>query len=243
MSRPPGGGRPVAAADAVAERQRWVATREERIAALRRVDVRAATAIVEAAGGADGDGKDEPDLAAPPWRRGRGGTALGRAVHAVLQSVDFDTGSGCAEIARAQAAAEGISDSAATVARLAEAALSSAVVREAVASGRYWRELYVAAPVGSTIVEGFVDLAYDRGDGGLVIVDYKTDAVRSDADIDTAVRRYRLQLATYALALEALGQPVVAGVLLFVGGGVARARTIDDIAVAAAEVRQLLGGA
>ena len=40
-------------------------------------------------------------------RRGRGGAALGRAVHAVLQSIDLETGEGIDATARAQAAAEG----------------------------------------------------------------------------------------------------------------------------------------
>ena len=44
-------------------------------------------------------------------RRGRGGAALGRAVHAVLQSIDLETGDGIDATARAQAAAEGIPQS------------------------------------------------------------------------------------------------------------------------------------
>ena len=42
-----------------------------------------------------------------------------------------------------------------------------------------------------------------RTPDGLVVVDYKTDAWRDDADLDAKVARYRLQGASYALALEA----------------------------------------
>ena len=44
----------------------------------------------------------------PPWRRGRAGTAIGRAVHAVLQTVDLATGDGADTLSVAQAAAEGV---------------------------------------------------------------------------------------------------------------------------------------
>ena len=41
--------------------------------------------------------KDGRDLELPPWNKGRYGTAIGRAVHAVLQTVDLATGAGLAE--------------------------------------------------------------------------------------------------------------------------------------------------
>ena len=46
---------------------------------------------------------EEPDYEDAPWRRGRAGTSIGRAVHAVLQTVDLATGAGLAAIAGAQA--------------------------------------------------------------------------------------------------------------------------------------------
>ena len=48
------------------------------------------------------------DLDLPPWQRGRYGTAVGRAVHAVLQFADLATGSDIDAQAAAQCAAEGI---------------------------------------------------------------------------------------------------------------------------------------
>ena len=52
--------------------------------------------------------KEGRDLELPPWNKGRYGTAIGRAVHAVLQTVDLATGAGLADLAAAQAAAEGV---------------------------------------------------------------------------------------------------------------------------------------
>jgi ATP-dependent exoDNAse (exonuclease V) beta subunit len=56
---------------------------------------------------------------------------------------------------------------------------------------------------GTSVISGAVDLVYsDPDDGRLVVADYKTDAVESDAELAGRVERYRPQLATYARALE-----------------------------------------
>jgi ATP-dependent helicase/nuclease subunit A len=44
--------------------------------------------------------KQPRDLELPAWAKGRYGTALGRAVHAVLQTVDLTTGAGVDELRR-----------------------------------------------------------------------------------------------------------------------------------------------
>jgi ATP-dependent helicase/nuclease subunit A len=235
-----------------ASERAWV-ERCRMLEAQRRRPSSAATAInavlppdAAADGSVDADGlgpivdeKPEAGPEAPTWRRGRAGTAIGRAVHAVLQTVDLATGDDIDKTARAQASAEGVDDAAPEIARAVQAALGSDVVRDAV--GRpHWREVYVAAPVGTTLVEGFIDLLVDTPEG-LLIVDYKTDQARSDEAVDAAVARYRLQMATYALMLEqSLGRPVAGAALLFVSGGVARTRTITDLAAAVAEVRARL---
>lgn len=65
------------------------------------------------------------------------------------------------------------------------------------------------------VVEGYIDLLY-RGEDGLVVVDYKTDTWRTEAELATKVERYRVQLATYAGATsEAAGEPVSRTLLLF----------------------------
>ena len=113
-------------------------------------------------------------------------------------------------------------------------------MREAVATDDYRREMYVATPVDGHTLEGYVDLVY-RTDDGLVVVDYKTDAWRDEADLDAKVARYRLQGAAYALALEAAtGEPVARCVFLFLGTDGADERGSATFRVRSTEVRALL---
>ena len=135
-----------------------------------------------------------------PGVEGRAGTSVGRAVHAVLQSIDLATGADIEARSRVQAAAEGVPDRAKEVADLVRIAVESDVVHRAVASGRVWREVPVATPTGDGVLHGFIDLLFEEDDG-LVIVDYKTDVV-SAAETPEAVLRYRLQGGAYAHALQ-----------------------------------------
>jgi ATP-dependent helicase/nuclease subunit A len=179
------------------------------------------------------------DLELPQWQKGRYGTAIGRAVHAVLQSVDLATGDGLDAAVAAQALAEGVVDHADTVARLARAALQSDIVQQA-ARRPYWRETYVGTVVEDRVLEGIVDLLY-RDDDGLVIVDYKTDAVPAAA-LASRVAYYRPQMAAYATAIEAAtGEPVHRCVLLFLTPDGTYDRQVTDIQQAKAQVRNLVG--
>jgi ATP-dependent exoDNAse (exonuclease V) beta subunit len=183
--------------------------------------------------------KGPRDLDLPPWNKGRYGTAVGRAVHAVLQTIDLATGEGLDHAAAAQAAAEGIIGREDAVATRARAALTTRVVREAVQHG-FRREMYVATPFAGATLEGYVDLVYRRPDG-LVVVDYKTDAWTDDDDLEEKVARYRLQGAAYAVALErAVGQPVAECVFVFLGADGAEERPVSDLATAMGEVRAAL---
>ncbi len=139
---------------------------------------------------------------------------MGRAVHAVLQAVDLSTGDGLRAAAAAQAAAEGVLGREGVIEALCRSALASDLVRRA-AGRRHWREVYVGVPHGEGVLEGYVDLLY-RDDDGLVVVDYKTDTWRTEADLDAKVARYRVQLDAYAGAVaEATGEPVTRSQLLF----------------------------
>ncbi|HWL41640.1 MAG TPA: UvrD-helicase domain-containing protein [Ilumatobacter sp.] len=170
------------------------------------------------AGGPDaGLAKEPVDLDLPPWRRGRYGTAVGRAVHAVLQFCDLASGADIADHAAAQCAAEGILGHDALVADLARSALDAPIVHQALAAAHH-RELFVAAPVGDRVLEGYIDLFVDTPDGG-VIVDYKTDrwpdGEAGQAERVARIAKYRLQLAAYAVALrEVTGRTPERGVLV-----------------------------
>ena len=233
---PSNGGAPV---EAPGDREAWIAARADLLARAGRPATVAATALAKHDAGVDpGLAKDEPGDDRPAWRRGRAGTSVGRAVHAVLQTVDLATGDGLDATARAQALAEGIPQREAEVRSLARSVLQSATVRGAVAGGRYWREVPVAAVVDGVTVEGFVDLLIETLEG-LVVVDYKTDLTPGDDELDAAMDRYRAQGAAYALSLEkALGSPVARCVFVFARRRQAVEREVDDLPEAMAAVER-----
>ena len=198
----------------------------------------AATAVAAAVAAAVADPWEHET--ATPVHRGRGGSAFGRAVHAVLQSVDLASGEGLDGVASAQAAAEGLAGRGDQVAATVRAALDSPAVAEACA-GRFWREVYVSADIEGGIIDGFIDLLVEAADG-LVIVDYKTDAVDDDT-LAATVARYRIQVAAYALALEHnLQRPVTRAELVFARPGGALQIRVDDLDGAKETVRRVLAG-
>jgi len=81
--------------------------------------------------------------------------------------------------------------------------------------------------VGGRVLEGYVDLLYEDASGRLVVVDWKTDRARTDAEVDAALDRYRNQGAAYAVALEqATRRRVDEVVFVFCRRGPAVERTI-----------------
>jgi ATP-dependent exoDNAse (exonuclease V) beta subunit len=224
--------------------EEWRRIRDEALTTSARPRTLAATALTD-----DGrpDALDDPglhkrprDLDLPPWQKGRYGTAIGRAVHGVLQTIDLASGAGVANAVAAQAAAEGVEGHEPHIRRLVDAALQSPSV-VAAASAPHWREVYVGVPLGRLrTLEGYVDLLYRRP-GGLVVVDYKTvGSPLVDVDLDPLVQRYRLQGASYALAVaDATGEPVLDMVLVFLTPDGAVERSLPDLAGAVAEARAL----
>jgi ATP-dependent exoDNAse (exonuclease V) beta subunit len=186
--------------------------REALISASTRLIVTSATAL----GGekAEAQGEDTE-----PWSRGRGSTRLGRAVHAVLQSVPIDAQQDLiAAFAHAQAVAEAIPSREADVIRLAQRALQSPVAARARSARRALREVPFAfttgtatgnggGPSADVIVEGFVDLLIEDANG-IEIVDWKTDDI-TGAEVVRRMREYELQAGLYVLGLErVIGQPI-----------------------------------
>ncbi|MFN8052847.1 MAG: UvrD-helicase domain-containing protein [Acidimicrobiales bacterium] len=252
---------PVAAP--VDDREQWVAEREAILAPQREPRVTSATAVARAASAPhepddvadevpeDDDIDDVDDLdettedaadGRPPLlrRRGRRGSAIGRAVHATLEVVDFaDPHDVEAQVVR-QCRLESIPDLEETVLAFVQSALGSSAVREA-ASAVHHKELYVAAPVGQRVIEGYIDLLIERPDG-LVIVDYKTDSAATEHQIDAALDRYELQGASYAAVLEAVtGLAVVDCRFVFCRRGGAIERSVRDLPSAIERVRRVTG--
>ncbi len=236
------------------DRDGWLAEREALLAPQRRPRFVSATTIAREAGMAPVDEERDPDDPAGPGgltdetarptaprRRGRAGTAIGRAVHATLQFVDLADPTGVDEQAARQADLEAIPDVAATVAALARSALASDAVQLA-AKAEHHKELYVAAPVGDRVIEGYIDLLIETPEG-LVIVDYKTDTVGSEAEIDAKLATYELQGAAYAVALEeSTGMTVVDCRFVFCRMTGAVERRVADLGAAKTRVREQLSG-
>nr|MDQ3385860.1 UvrD-helicase domain-containing protein [Actinomycetota bacterium] len=228
------------------DREGWVAARAALLAERGRPGFVSATAIATQAAdlAADLAPAEEADGAAraeTPWRRGRAGTAIGRAVHATLQLHDGEPAT-IDDLATKHAHVEAVPDAAATIAALVRSALQAPTVVAARAARRSWRELYVAAPVGDRSVEGYIDLLYETPEG-LVLVDYKTDVISGPAEADRKTARYALQTATYALALEvSTGLEVVAAHLVFCTMGPPLERVVPDLATRKDEVRRLVQG-
>lgn len=237
--------------ESAGDREAWQASRQALIGSQKTRQTISATTLAreqaERKLGADAEldvglEKDSPVEESPAWRRGRAGTAIGRAVHSTLQTIDIATGENLGAIAAAQAAAEGVADRTSEVERLVRSALDSEAVHRAVAADRYWREVYAAKDFHGLIVDGFIDLLYDTEEG-YVVVDYKTDSVGAH-NVDDVLARYRPQALAYAFVLsEQLERPVVRCEFVFVsapGGAVTRAVEVTDDALA--EFRAVVAG-
>nr|WP_238695396.1 UvrD-helicase domain-containing protein [Ornithinimicrobium flavum] len=153
------------------------------------------------------------DVERPAWVKGRYGSAIGRAVHGVMQTVDLATGAGLDDAVAAQCWAEGVTDQAEAVRDLARTFLQSEVVHRA-AQREHWRESYVGAVQDDgTVVEGFIDLLYREDDGRLIVVDYKTDNVRAEFWPSRAAF-YAPQLRAYVEIVERVISPGAADAVI-----------------------------
>jgi ATP-dependent helicase/nuclease subunit A len=99
-----------------------------------------------------------------------------------------------------------------------ERALDLPVMHRARKAAKLWRELPVWFPEGAFLIEGVVDLVFEE-DGGLVIVDYKTDHIGDDHAVAQAAHHApQLQLYGRGLA-QATGMPVRERLVLFTALG------------------------
>jgi ATP-dependent helicase/nuclease subunit A len=140
--------------------------------------------------------------------------ALGQLVHRTMELASLEhagTLAVSAEVAADEAARPDLRSKALSLAR---ACWKSGPVREA-ARCRHWKEVPVSAAFDGLIIEGYVDLLFETGEG-LVVVDFKTDR---DGDVSAADRRYALQLGAYALALEAATHRRVAAAWVVMAAG------------------------
>ena len=210
----------------------------------------------------DKEGEPDPEQ---PWRKGRGATAFGSAVHAVLQGVveelspqlplpgDADLDALLAarhpdilRLANVHTAAQEVPTRRDEVVALVERALRNPEVVAALRAQQRWPELPVAAPVdtsrGPVVIEGIIDLLYEDAAGELVILDYKSDDVRSESDVASRMSHYKYQGAAYAAAVErATGRRVSAVKFLFLRTDSVQA--IEDIPNLIGQLPALMTGA
>jgi ATP-dependent helicase/nuclease subunit A len=204
--------------------EQWQETRAELLASVLRKRHVAPSSLGHGSAGDLGDGRErsgvelllEPDDGDPSrWRRGRQASAKGRAVHAVLERMDLRDPENLELLALGASSDEGIAEEAGEVARLARAALGAPTVQAALESSKLMRELPLRVGIGRGTIEGIIDLCY-REEDGLVLVDYKTDALASNESLARAGARYHLQIGAYVLALETATRLVVRrAVLIF----------------------------
>ena len=161
-----------------------------------------------------GAAKGARDVELPPWSKGRYGSAVGRAVHGVLQTINLADGSGLDAAASSQCVAEGVVEYSGVVAELVQSALDSDVVQRA-AQRKHWRESYIGmVQEDGTVLEGLVDLIYREDDGTLAVVDYKTDAIPVGA-IASRSQFYAPQISAYVSVVGQAANCPVKGRLLF----------------------------
>jgi ATP-dependent helicase/nuclease subunit A len=154
-----------------------------------------------------------PTVVSQPRRDGRG---FGTLVHRILELVDLDDPGGALPLAESLALsldqdAEAVRRAAELVART----LALPILDRARSSPRRFRELPVVFPDGSDLVKGSVDLVFEE-EGGLVVVDYKTDPILEGQLLDQA-GHHAPQLQLYGRGLaQATGLRVKERLLVFV---------------------------
>jgi ATP-dependent helicase/nuclease subunit A len=154
-----------------------------------------------------------------------GGRDFGSLVHRILEWIPLNDDEVESSPERVRTMAQALApsfgldaDGAARAAEAATRALALPVMTRARRASRIWRELGVWFPDGADLVEGKVDLVFEE-DGGLVVVDYKTDHLSAEQARDQAAHHApQLQLYGRGLA-RATGMPVRERLVLFTALG------------------------
>ncbi|MHB8781049.1 MAG: UvrD-helicase domain-containing protein [Candidatus Geothermincolia bacterium] len=191
------------AGDLGEERAAWLAE-------LAAVKAAAAPRLSQVTPSAEEGEFERPSAAAPAL-----GPRLGSALHDLLETVDLAAPPAAIEnLAAGYAAAHNLPGKEGKLAELARNCLESDVLARARAASRVWREVPFSLQRDDELLEGFIDLLFEEN-GGLVLVDYKSDALAA-REVPGRVEVYRRQAELYAeAAAVATGMPVREAVLLF----------------------------
>ncbi len=155
------------------------------------------------------------------------GTRVGSAVHEILAMIDLKRPISIRN-SEFQKSLEilypGISTE---VIALVEKARVSRTLKEAVSAKRMVREMPFSIDIGERLLEGAIDMLFERN-GEFIAVDFKTDSVTDEKQIDKRMSEYTVQAAIYSLALSFLpGIHVKEIRFLFLNAGEERVITID----------------
>ncbi|HEY4996645.1 MAG TPA: PD-(D/E)XK nuclease family protein, partial [Solirubrobacteraceae bacterium] len=155
-----------------------------------------------------GLGEDRAAARAQEGARGAGARARGTLVHRLLESLDFRAPAApdaarIAELAR-ELGMRLPSDEGEQIAALIETAAHAPLARRIASAEEIRREhpFAFALRAGGELVTGVIDLLAREGDGGYVVLDYKSDQIGPSADLEALVEReYAVQRLLYALAV------------------------------------------
>lgn len=134
----------------------------------------------------------------------RDGAAFGQCVHATMDSLISAGQYGRDAVEAAALASLSLVDTSLRweeIADAVEAILATPIMVEALSAHRRWPELYLTTSTGTDpvgVVEGIADLVFEDGEGGFVVIDYKTDKSIDEESL----KHYREQLACYAEMLQ-----------------------------------------
>jgi hypothetical protein len=217
----------------LATREAWIAEHQALVA---RGDVRL---LVQTASALKPEWDAASSYAADAVRRGRAAD-FGTAVHALLERSMLRMDRVDA-LAQATSREYGMLERAHEMAAVARRAIESSAAKRALASPRLLLETPFCAPLedAAGLAEGRIDALFEEGDG-LVIIDFKTDAV-SAKDVDERAEVYRAQALIYAWSAQrAAGMPVREVILLFARPDPAIERSFKVDAAFLAEAEALL---
>jgi hypothetical protein len=159
-----------------------------------------------------------------PGHRGLEARARGTLIHRLMETIDFVRPSAPSPQQVAKLARD-LGMRLAGGEREEIAALIDAAIRAEPATRvggaqtvRYEYPFAFSLAAGEPLIGGVIDLLAQESDGGMVVLDYKSDRVAATVDLDALVQReYGIQRLLYALAVLRDGAPKVDVVHWFLG--------------------------
>ena len=159
------------------------------------------------------------NLELDPSQRGRASTQIGKAVHQVLQDINFDDTTNIQQLVAFAMEAYELEEDPANIEMKVRNILEAPILK-GVSESQSIKEAEVAAKIddlNGKVLRGKIDLLIRHPDDSFSIIDFKTDSV-SGMDLEERAGQYAPQLGGYVLILESLGKTVARAVLIFSDG-------------------------